>query len=230
VARASNNNDVRGEILRVATKKFAAHGFDGTSLKAIADDVGIRKPSLLYHFSSKETLRLAVLDQLLDRWNEVLPKLLMAAAGGGPRFTAVIRELVSFFIEDPDRARLLLREILDRPDDMQQRLSTHVAPWVGVVAEHIRQGQRDGDIHRQVDPEAYVLQIINMVVGGIATTSSLASALLPEDAPEGPPVKRHARELERIAGFSLFRAPPKTSSISTHPAPSTEEERISEGS
>ena len=56
--------DVRSEILRTATRLFAAKGFDGTSLKDIADAGGIRKPSLLYHFPSKEQLRLAVLEQL----------------------------------------------------------------------------------------------------------------------------------------------------------------------
>ena len=58
--------DVRQSILETATRLFAAHGFDGTSLQDIAESVGIRKASLLYHFPAKEKLRLAVLDRLLD--------------------------------------------------------------------------------------------------------------------------------------------------------------------
>ncbi len=196
--------DVRLQVLHAATKLFAAHGFDGTSLQDIAAAVGIRKPSLLYHYPSKEALRLAVLDNVLERWNDVLPRLLMVAAGGEPPFAAVMDELVAFFTADPDRARLLVREILDRPADMRQRVTTHVTPWVNAIADYIRRGQQRGDIHTQVDPEAYVLQVVNMVVSGVATATSLAGALLPESS---GPTERHTRELQRIARFSLFRAP-----------------------
>ena len=65
-----------------------------------------------------------MLEQLLERWNDVLPRLLMATAGGEPRFETVIGETVRFFYDDPDRARLLVREILDRPADMQKRLES----------------------------------------------------------------------------------------------------------
>jgi AcrR family transcriptional regulator len=207
--------DVRSEILRTATRLFAAKGFDGTSLKDIADAVGVAKPSLLYHFPSKEKLRLAVLEQLLERWNDVLPRLLMATAGGEGRFETVIGETVSFFHDDPDRARLLVREILDRPDDMQRRLEKYVRPWVDMVADYIRRGQEYGEVHAQVDPEAYVLQVINLVVCGVAAASCLDGGLLPATSPRGAPAERHTRELTRIARFSLFRAPDRGDAQST---------------
>ncbi len=199
--------DVRAQLLEAATKLFAAKGFDGTSLKDIADVVGIRKPSLLYHFPSKNDLRLAVLDGLLERWNDILPKLLMAAAGGEDRFETIVRETVTFFNDDPDRARLLMREILDRPEDMRTRLEEHVAPWVNVVADYIRKGQRSGELHHNVDPEAYILQVVNLIVSGVASASCLDGGLLPPKSPQGDPATRHARELMRIARVSLFVEP-----------------------
>ena len=201
--------DVRTDILHTATRLFAAHGFDGTSLQTICDAVGVRKASLLYHFGTKEELRQSVLADVLDRWNEVLPRLLLAASAGERRFSAVIHETVGFFATDPDRARLLVREILDRPDDMKHRLETYVAPWVEVVADLIRKGQHHGEIHDDVDPEAYVLQVINLVVSGVAMAASLAGALLPSEGPAGAPLERHNRELIRIARTSLFRTVPE---------------------
>ncbi len=210
--------DVRTEILRVATELFAARGFDGTSLQHIADRVGVRKQSLLYHFPSKETLRQGVLEQLLQHWNDVLPRLLRVAAAGESQFDGVIRETVRFFTADPDRARLLVREMLDRPEDMKRRLSHYVQPWVVMVADLIRKGQRHGQIYREVDPEAYVLQVIALVVAGVATARRLAGAVLPANAAEGDPCERHLRELVRIAHFSLFCAPHQQAGRVTQPA------------
>jgi hypothetical protein len=124
----------------------------------------------------------------------------------------VIRETVAFFAVDPDRARLLQREILDRPADMRERLATYVQPWLVVVADYIRRGQEFDDVFAEVDPEAYVLQIINLVVSGVATASSLEGGLLPPESLRGTPAERHTRELIRIARYSLFRAPEQRAS------------------
>lgn len=196
--------DVRSQILQVATRLFASRGFDATSIGAIADEVGIRKPSLLYHFPSKNDLRLAVLDQLLEHWSDVLPRLLMATAGGEPRFDVLMREIFAFFSEDPDRARLLVREVLDRPDDMRRRLESHVRPWVRIVADYIERGQASGEVHPDLDAEAWTLQVINMVVCGVVAATNLEGGLLPREGAREEPVTRHARELMRIARVSLF--------------------------
>ena len=66
---------MRAQILIAATRLFAQKGLDGTSLQDVADVVGVRKPSLLWHFRSKEELHRSVLDGLLSRWNEALPRL-----------------------------------------------------------------------------------------------------------------------------------------------------------
>ncbi len=215
---------MRNEILKAATRLFAAHGFDGTSLKDISEVVGIRKPSLLYHFESKEKLRLAVLQSILERWHEVVPRLLSATSGGQPRFETIIQETVAFFASDVDRARLLLREILDRPDAMRVSLREYVRPWLGVVADYIRTGQKHGQVHPDTDPEAYILQVINLVVAGLAVTSRVAEAVLPAGEGDASPTLRNTHEIIRIAHHSLFLPRRTTSNAPSHAsnAPSTE--------
>jgi AcrR family transcriptional regulator len=53
----------RAEILQAARKFFAQHGFRGTSLAKLAEEVGITDAGLLYHFPTKNALLLAVLEE-----------------------------------------------------------------------------------------------------------------------------------------------------------------------
>src|SRR5580700_11574702 len=114
VAARAHENDVRGATVAAAMRLFAAHGFEGTALQDIADAVGVSKPAVLHHFPSKEHVRQAVLDGILEHWRGTLPRLLLAATAGEERFGAVFGELFRFFSADGDRARVVLREVLDR--------------------------------------------------------------------------------------------------------------------
>jgi AcrR family transcriptional regulator len=195
--------DVRETILKVAARQFAKYGFDATSLQTIADEVGIRKQSLLYHFNSKDDLRRAVHQKMLDHWSGALPRLLQAATSGEGQFDNVVQALVHFFTTDPDRARLVVREVLDRPDEVAVILRERVQPWVDIVVSYIKKGQSQGTIYPDVDPEAYVVQVINLVIASVATHACLGK-LVPE-AKRDKVHKRHIRELVRVAKASLFQ-------------------------
>ncbi|GAB6927611.1 TetR/AcrR family transcriptional regulator [Paenibacillus sp. JCM 10914] len=54
-------------IKQAALVHFARDGYEGASLKSIADDSGIKKPSIYAHFSSKEDLFLQVLQDVFER-------------------------------------------------------------------------------------------------------------------------------------------------------------------
>ncbi|MGE7186072.1 TetR/AcrR family transcriptional regulator [Peribacillus sp. NPDC006672] len=49
------------EIKKAALKYFTIHGYEGTSLSQIAEEVGIRKQSIYSHFKGKDDLFLSVL-------------------------------------------------------------------------------------------------------------------------------------------------------------------------
>ncbi|KKO54732.1 TetR/AcrR family transcriptional regulator [Paenibacillus sp. DMB20] len=57
-------------ILQAALAHFARDGYEGASLKNIADDCGIKKPSIYAHFASKEDLFLTALHAVFRRQEE----------------------------------------------------------------------------------------------------------------------------------------------------------------
>jgi AcrR family transcriptional regulator len=201
------------QIRSVATQLFARHGYEGVSLQAIAERVGVTKQTLLYHFSSKDVLRKAVLDQVFAHWRERLPQMLEAVTSGHGRFDALTRELVRFFEADTDRARLLVRELLDNPDEMRRMLADNLRPWVLLVAQYIREGQRIGLIQADVDPEAYVLTVISLVLSTVSATG-VAEAVLGDAGGNGARAARERQltELLRLTKAALFK-PKKDSAI-----------------
>ena len=67
-----NKNVERGQVTRahlidVATRLFAAHGYDGTSIEAVLADSGVSRGSLYHHFPGKDALFLAVMEEVGER-------------------------------------------------------------------------------------------------------------------------------------------------------------------
>ncbi|WP_462421360.1 TetR/AcrR family transcriptional regulator [Salinicoccus sp. Marseille-QA3877] len=56
------------KILSVSKAHFASNGYEGTTLSMIAEDVGIRKPSLYSHYSSKADIFKDVLQQEFEAY------------------------------------------------------------------------------------------------------------------------------------------------------------------
>ncbi|MFG1911735.1 TetR/AcrR family transcriptional regulator [Kribbella sp. NPDC048928] len=63
---ATSSRDTKTEIHRAAVNLFSTQGYDKTSLREIAEQVGITKASLYYHYSSKQELLRAIVGTFLD--------------------------------------------------------------------------------------------------------------------------------------------------------------------
>src|SRR5699024_3464689 len=67
----------RNQIKRVAAKLFIESGVGGTSVRDIADGVGLLSGSLYHHFPSKDAIAFAIIDdfltELISRYESVLP-------------------------------------------------------------------------------------------------------------------------------------------------------------
>jgi len=58
-------DDTRRDILRVALEAFSHHGYHATSVRTIAERVGLTKTAVLYHFPEKADLLAALAEPLV---------------------------------------------------------------------------------------------------------------------------------------------------------------------
>lgn len=65
-------SETRSEILRVALQLFTERGYEGASIRDIAEALGMTKSSLYYHFAGKDAILAAVMDGRRDEIDDLL--------------------------------------------------------------------------------------------------------------------------------------------------------------
>lgn len=134
----------RDLILDEALRCFAERGYDGTSLNDIAAGVGIRRPSLLHHFPSKEILYGDVFERLLSEWIERLDHAFAHSASGWEKAELVLRSGFDLFSETPDYVRIMRREALDGGVHLGIDLSAVIRPFFDGAVAYLEEQMRLG--------------------------------------------------------------------------------------
>jgi TetR/AcrR family transcriptional regulator len=134
----------RCKILNAAEKEFALHGFKGARVQQIADRAELPKTNVLYYFKSKESLYLALLEDILRLWNSRFDE---ATVGDDPA------EVLAQYIADkmeisrcrPDASKMFALEIINGAPNLNDFFKDQHAIWmagrVDVIKQWIDQGK-----------------------------------------------------------------------------------------
>jgi len=194
VRRRRNGLRTRAEIVAAAERRFAERGFEATRLDDVADDVGIRRAAIFYHFGDKQELYAAVLEEVFRDLAVDLP------AGGSAvkRLEASLTGWIDFVAQRPNVARLILREAANaRPGEETPFILAGKATgdWFRAL---LRDGIASGAFRPRVEPERFM-----GLIASIAFFHFAAMTWLTLEEPVDPwsrgELEKHKQELRLVA-------------------------------
>ncbi|MDF1660130.1 MAG: TetR/AcrR family transcriptional regulator [Planctomycetota bacterium] len=130
-------SSTKDRLLEAAEIEFALGGFDGAKLADIAKRVGIRRPSLLYHFPSKTELYKATVERAFEQLGQTLGFGMSSSGTFRDRLQAVTERFSAFLEKRPFLARLVIREFLSGDGPGRAILLSKVAPLLDFVETFI---------------------------------------------------------------------------------------------
>lgn len=124
-----SDTSTRDLILREARQCFANQGFEGTSLNDIAAGVGVRRPSLLHYFASKEAIYQQVLMDALEDWDLRIKQARTAQLDGWELVDNILEVSFEFFRSNPELVTLVRREALSEKGHLGFDLGAALRPF-----------------------------------------------------------------------------------------------------
>jgi len=162
----------RETILRIAEDVFGERGYDRARLDDVAQRVGIRRASLLYHFKDKGALYGAVLDSIFADLVEGYRRVLDGDGSAGERLEQTVDTWLEVTARRPNIVRIMLREIAHGWSEQSRPWADHANPIMQRLVEVIEQGQAEHAL-RQTNA-VHVL----MALTGASTFLSLGGTLV----------------------------------------------------
>lgn len=146
--RARKKARTEGRIVNCAATLFAAHGYDATTMEEIGACAEVSRATVFNYFARKEDLVLAWFDGRRARIARVLAEGADGSGTAATRLRQAFRTLARIYEEEPETGRAMVRAWLQAGGP----LLTPDSGTVGLFADAIRAGKREGDIARGTDP------------------------------------------------------------------------------
>ncbi len=141
----------RAEILRCAARLFAERGYQQTGIKDVAEQVGMTKGAVYFHFPNKQALAVAVVEALYATWPRTLEA--VRAKGLSPLDTVIemFNEATSAFLNDP--IMQAGTRLQNERDVIDVELPLPYVDWTTLISSLLREAAAQGQLAEDVDPE-----------------------------------------------------------------------------
>lgn len=156
------------KALDIALLLFWRHGYEGTSLAALTEAMGINMPSLYAAFGNKEELFKKVLDRYIQKPASYLPKAL-----NDPTARGAVEKLLQGAIDmvmdrnHPDGCMLVQGALASGPqaEPARKELNRRRAGAEAAVRRRLERALEEGDLPASADPVRLARYMITVIWG-----------------------------------------------------------------
>ena len=171
--------DTRKKIIDAAFKEIYKHGYQGMRIDQVLKNTDLKKGALYYHFSSKQELGYAVLDEDIakkgeEMWIEPLNNFVDPLDGIYTLF--IQNENASKRIWGDDVFNLgcpvnnLAQEMSPIDEGFRERIVGMFKFWKGALTDALKKGQQKGIVDLSINTEDSAMFILTIIEGAWGLT------------------------------------------------------------
>lgn len=170
--RASSSDETRARILDAARRCFAESGYETTTNKILAGQVGLTTGAIYHYFESKRDLYLAVHREVQETVYERFQTAVASEDTFVDQMNAVLDGAVELNREDPSLAIFLgtVRADAPRHPELAAELAKHSKNREAFLGEMVDTGISTGEIAKS--DRQLVIDVLSTILLGLTVASS----------------------------------------------------------
>ena len=193
----------RRRILAAATAEFSSRGLAGARVAQIAERAGVNKRMLYHYYGDKEALFVAVLEAAYAAIRERERALRLEHLPPVDAMRLLVETTWDHYVEQPEFITLLNSENLHKAHHLRQSKKTlemH-SPFVEMIGEILRRGERSGDFRSGVDPVELYISIAGLGYFYLSNQHTLSAIFARDLADPAARARRRAHMVEVVLGY-----------------------------
>ena len=155
----------RSRILSVATQEFAEHGYENANVNVIASKAGISVGSVYKYFDTKTDLYLTCVSNGVSFLERKMQDIIITDEDVMIKLEKLVRAAIEFSKENPALIKLYNVFTTDMSDPAVSALARGIEfSTAETYKKAIIEGQQNGDIRRDIDPDVVAFLLDNMLL------------------------------------------------------------------
>lgn len=161
--------ETRSAVLGSALSLATQVGLEGLTIGKLAEHVGMSKSGLFAHFSSKENLQVAILDEAIERFVALVVGPALKKPRGEPRLRALVDNWLAWSKQDfmPGGCIFVQAgvELDDRPGPARDRFVASQKDWLAALAQAARIAIEEKHFRKDADVEQIAHEVYSIAYG-----------------------------------------------------------------